>query len=43
MARLETLRRQGPSAAAFTFREAFAAPDAPAASPAGFADECPAS
>jgi hypothetical protein len=43
MARLGKLRRLGPSAEGFTFREAFAPPDGPAASPAGFADECPAS
>jgi hypothetical protein len=43
MARLATLRRQGSSAQAFTFREAFAPPDAPAATPRdGCADECPA-
>lgn len=42
-AKLETLRAKGPSAEAFTFRQAFPAPDAaPAQSPAAFGDECPA-
>jgi hypothetical protein len=42
IARLETLRREGPSAAAFTFRQPFAPPDAPQAAVPGFTDECPA-
>ena len=42
IARLETLRRQGASAAAFTFRQPFAPPDAPQAAVPGFSDECPA-
>ena len=42
-ARLEILRRKGPSAEAFTFRQGFPPPDAPqAASPAAFGDGCPA-
>ena len=41
-ARLETLRRKGPSAEAFTFRQAYPPPDAPQAAPAEFGDECPA-
>ena len=43
VARLEQLRREGPSMQAFTFREAFAAPDA--ARPGekfSFSDACPA-
>ena len=42
IARLETLRRQGASAAAFTFRQPFPPPDAPQAAVPGFSDECPA-
>jgi hypothetical protein len=43
ISRLETLRRQGPSAQAFTFRQTFPPPDAPEpAEPGGFEDECPA-
>jgi hypothetical protein len=42
VARLETLRRQGASAAAFTFREPFPPPDAPQTALPGFSDECPA-
>ena len=43
MARLETLRRDGPTAEAFTFRRAFPAPDAaPSEAPISFGDECPA-
>jgi hypothetical protein len=42
-ARLEILRRGGPSAEAFTFRQVFPPPDAPQArSPAAFDDGCPA-
>jgi hypothetical protein len=43
IARLEALRTSGPSAFAFTFRETFPPPDAPAAEPPrSFPDECPA-
>jgi hypothetical protein len=43
IARLEALRRQGPHAEAFTFRETFPPPDAPASErPGVFGDECPA-
>jgi Domain of unknown function (DUF3291) len=43
IARLEALRTSGPSAFAFTFRETFPPPDAPAAeAPRSFPDECPA-
>ncbi len=43
MARLETLRAQGPSAMAFTFRHAFPPPDASTAQPrVAFDDTCPA-
>ncbi len=42
-ARLELLRRKGPTAEAFTFRQSYPPPDAPQASPAAFGDECPAS
>jgi hypothetical protein len=42
IARLETLRRQGAGAAAFTFRQPFPPPDAPQAAVPGFTDECPA-
>ncbi|HTP61403.1 MAG TPA: DUF3291 domain-containing protein [Burkholderiales bacterium] len=41
-ARLELLRRKGPGAEAFTFRQSFPPPDAPQASPVAFGDECPA-
>jgi hypothetical protein len=41
-ARLEVLRRKGPSAEAFTFRQPFPPPDAPQAAPRAFGDECPA-
>jgi hypothetical protein len=41
-AKLELLRRDGPSAEAFTFRQAFPPPDAPQAAPRVFGDECPA-
>ena len=41
--RLELLRRKGPHAEAFTFRETYPPPDAPATEqPGGFEDECPA-
>jgi hypothetical protein len=40
--RLEALRRHGPHAEAFTFRQTFPPPDEPAAEPRGFAEECPA-
>ena len=41
--RLELLRRRGPTAEAFTFREAFPPPDAPQArAPSALGDECPA-
>jgi hypothetical protein len=39
---LELLRRKGPTAEAFTFRQSYPPPDAPQASPAAFGDECPA-
>jgi hypothetical protein len=43
VARLELLRAQGPTAEAFTFRQAFRPPDAAQPSaPFGFGDECPA-
>ena len=43
VARLETLRRKGPTPEAFTFRQAFAAPDAAAPpAPLRFGDACPA-
>jgi hypothetical protein len=43
MARLETVRRQGPTAEAFTFRRAFPPPDAAeSAEPVSFGDQCPA-
>jgi hypothetical protein len=42
VARLETLRAQGPTPAAFTFAEAFSAPDADqAGAPFSFNDTCP--
>jgi hypothetical protein len=40
--KLDLLRRQGPSAAAFTFRHAFPPPDASPHAPIEFGDECPA-
>ena len=44
VARLERLRARGASPEAFTFREAFAPPDAPAqGSPLDLGEECPAS
>lgn len=43
MARLEMLRADGPTPLAFTFRHAFAEPDAPVSAPAPtFGDVCPA-
>jgi hypothetical protein len=43
IAKLELLRQAGPTAAAFTFRKAFPAPDAPQpGGTLGFAGECPA-
>ena len=43
IAKLRLLRAQGPAAAAFTFRQAFAPPEASQAqSPVTFDDECPA-
>jgi hypothetical protein len=43
IAKLETLRTQGPSAEAFTFRQAFAPPDAAQSEPpVSFGSECPA-
>ena len=41
-AKLELLRRKGPTAEAFTFRQAYPPPDAPQGAPAEFGDECPA-
>jgi len=41
-ARLELLRRKGPSAEAFTFRQSHPPPDAPARAPSVFGDACPA-
>ena len=43
VARLDMLRAQGPTAEAFTFRQAFPPPDAaPSEPPVAFGDECPA-
>jgi hypothetical protein len=42
IARLELLRAKGPTAEAFTFRQAFPPPDALGQSAASFGDECPA-
>ena len=43
VARLELLRRRGPTPQAFTFRHAFAAPDAPQLNvPFAFGPDCPA-
>jgi len=43
IAKLERLRQAGPTEAAFTFRRAFPAPDAPQAGASfGFGSECPA-
>lgn len=42
--RLQALKRQGPHAEAFTFRQTFPPPDAPQSErPAGYGEECPAS
>jgi hypothetical protein len=41
-ARLELLRRKGPTAEAFTFRQAYPPPDAPQSAPSAFGDQCPA-
>ena len=41
-ARLEVLRRNGPTAEAFTFRQSYAPPDARQIPPVEFGDECPA-
>lgn len=41
-ARLELLRRKGPTAEAFTFRQAYPPPDAPQSAPRAFGDQCPA-
>jgi Domain of unknown function (DUF3291) len=44
IARLDTLRRKGPTPEAFTFRRTFPPPDAPEPlAPGTFADECPVS
>ncbi len=40
--RLELLRCKGPTAEAFTFRQAYPPPDAPQSAPSVFGDECPA-
>ena len=42
VAKLDHLRAHGPSADAFTFAEAYSAPDAASASPLSFGDTCPA-
>lgn len=42
VARLQHLREHGPTAEAFTFGEAFSAPDAPSAGAVSFEDNCPA-
>lgn len=41
-ARLELLRRKGPSAEAFTFRQAYPPPDASQSASSAFGDQCPA-
>lgn len=41
-ARLELLRRKGPTVEAFTFRQSYAPPDARQTPPVEFGDECPA-
>ncbi|HUA90576.1 MAG TPA: DUF3291 domain-containing protein [Steroidobacteraceae bacterium] len=41
VARLEELRSRGPTPRAFTFRQAFLAPDAAAEGSVSFGDECP--
>jgi hypothetical protein len=42
IAKLETLRRHGPTAQAFTFRQSYPAPDAVESRPLDLGDECPA-
>jgi Domain of unknown function (DUF3291) len=42
IAKLEILRRHGPTAQAFTFRQSFPAPDAVESRPLDLGDECPA-
>lgn len=42
VAKLEVLRRDGPTAEAFTFRQSYPAPDAPESRPLDLGDECPA-
>jgi hypothetical protein len=42
VARLQTLRRHGPTAQAFTFRQSFPPPDAVESRPLDLGDECPA-
>jgi Domain of unknown function (DUF3291) len=42
VARLQTLRRHGPTAQAFTFRQPFPPPDAVESRPLDLGDECPA-
>jgi len=42
VARLEILRRDGPTAEAFTFRQSYPAPDAVESRPLNLGDECPA-
>ena len=42
IAKLEALRANGPTATAFTFRQAFPPPDAAGTQPDTFGDECPA-
>jgi hypothetical protein len=41
IAKLELLRAKGPTADAFTFRQAFPAPDSARSQPFSFGDECP--
>jgi hypothetical protein len=42
VAKLEILRRDGPTAEAFTFRQSYPAPDAVESRPLNLGDECPA-
>jgi hypothetical protein len=43
IAKLDALKKNGPGPQAFTFRQSFPPPDAPAGGrPGGFADQCPA-
>jgi hypothetical protein len=42
VAKLEILRRDGPTAEAFTFRQSYPAPDAMESRPLNLGDECPA-